>query len=146
TTAGTDLAAAGTDLGAGGAGGGGGVAAGGGGRLGGEYSGLLTFDHATRSWTSDEGLVYGEGSAHGNRVKHVLEHLTPNAAKPAHTVFNVKRGELFALLDEAWLRKPATYSIHARSGNWNYVVPMGRAVGTNGETSIILSMRPGTST
>ena len=35
----------------------------------------------TKSWISQGGLIYGQGSKQGNRVKHVLDHLQSNAKK-----------------------------------------------------------------
>nr|WP_232436558.1 RHS repeat-associated core domain-containing protein [Burkholderia ubonensis] len=45
--------------------------------------GLLKLDHdkSTRSWSTPNGLIYGQGSKHGNRVKHVLDHESPNPKK-----------------------------------------------------------------
>ena len=43
------------------------------------------------SWTSNKGLVYGQGSKDGNRVKHVLQHTVQNDSKPLHTVYNVDK-------------------------------------------------------
>ena len=106
-------------------------------------AGTLTYDAATKTWTSAGGLVYGQGSVHGNCVLHVLDHLTPNAGKPAHTLFNVQRNKLLGLLDNAWAKR-GSYSIH-NSGNWNDRIDMGRVIGQGGETAVNISVRPGTS-
>jgi hypothetical protein len=107
-------------------------------------AGTLTYDATTKTWASSGGLVYGQGSVHGNRVLHVLDHLTPNAAgKPAHTLFNVQRNELLGLLDRAWARR-GSYTTH-NSGNWNYRIDMGRVIGQGGETAVNISVRPGSS-
>jgi RHS repeat-associated protein len=106
-------------------------------------AGSLTYDAATKNWTSAGGLVYGPGSVHGNRVLHVLDHLSPNAGKPAHTLFKVQRNELLGLLDNAWAKR-GSYTSHT-SGNWNYRIDMGRVIGYGGETAVNISVRPGTS-
>ena len=67
--------------------------------------GKLNYNKETRSWTSSGGLEYTQGSVHGNRVKHVLDHTKPNPNKPTHSVFNVDKTKLLELLDEAWSRK-----------------------------------------
>lgn len=95
-------------------------------------------------WRSGAGLVYGQGSVHGNRVKHVLAHAAADASKPAHSVFNVARNRVLGLVDEAWAAR-GSHTIHPSSGNWNYRVDMGRVIGTEGQTAINISVRPGTS-
>ena len=50
------------------------------------------------TWTSNEGLIYGQGSREGNRVRHVLEHTKPNPNKPVHTVFNVDKSNVIGLI------------------------------------------------
>lgn len=101
----------------------------------------LTFDKATRTWTTPAGLDYGQGSVQGNRVLHVLEHAEPNPAKTTHSVFSMDRKEILGAVDEAWLKKGSP--VVGDPGA--YVVPMGRAIGTSGETSIKIIVRPGTS-
>lgn len=100
----------------------------------------LTFDKATRIWTTPAGLEYGQGSVQGNRVLHVLEHAEPNPAKTTHSVFSMDRKEILGAVDEAWLKKGSP--VVGDPGA--YVVPMGRAIGTSGETSIKVIVRPGT--
>jgi len=72
-------------------------------------------------WRSSAGLVYGQGSVHGNRVRHVLAHAAQDASKPAHSVFNVARNRVLGLVDEAWAAR-GSHTIHPSSGNWNYRV------------------------
>ena len=100
----------------------------------------LTFDKGTRTWTTPAGIDYGPGSVHGNRVQHVLDHAVPNPTKTTHSVFNVDRKEILGLVDEAWHAKGNPLL----SDPGAYVVPMGRAVGTAGETNIKIIVRPGT--
>ena len=75
-------------------------------------------------------------------MKHVLAHETSNSGKPLHTVFKVRfRGESLYLVDEAWLKK----GLPEVGDPLAYIVPMGRVVGTNGETKIRLIVTlPGT--
>lgn len=100
----------------------------------------LSFDKITRTWTSPAGLDYGPGSVHGNRVKHVLDHAEPNPNKTTHSVFNVERNEVLSVVDEAWASKRAPLPNDPGA----YVVPMGRAVRTAGETNVKVIVRPGT--
>lgn|GEM_PF-1888654 len=103
-------------------------------------SGRLVYDAASKTWTSPGGLIYGHGSKHGNRVKHVLDHLKPNAGKPTHTLFNVNRDKLIGILDEAWAKKGA--AVPGDPGA--FIVDMGRIIGANGERFIKLIVKPGT--
>lgn len=100
----------------------------------------LTFDKSTRTWTTPAGLDYGQGSVQGKRVLHVLEHAEPNPAKTTRSVFNMDRKEILGAVDEAWLKKGS--SVVDDPGA--YVVPIGRAIGTSGETSIKIIVRPRT--
>ncbi|WP_135005352.1 MULTISPECIES: hypothetical protein [Pseudomonas syringae group] len=71
---------------------------------------------------------------------HVLEHAEPNPAKTTRSVFNMDRKEILGAVDEAWLKKGS--SVVDDPGA--YVVPIGRAIGTSGETSIKIIVRPRT--
>ena len=102
--------------------------------------GKLNYNKETRSWTSSGGLEYTQGSVHGNRVKHVLDHTKPNPNKPTHSVFNVDKTKLLELLDEAWSKKGASIPVNSRASD----IPMGRVIGTEGETAIRLVVEPGT--
>lgn len=86
------------------------------------------------TWTSNEGLIYGQGSREGNRVRHVLEHTKPNPNKPVHTVFNVDKSNVIGLVDEAWAQKGV--GSLAGNGYVTYNIDMGKVIGTNGESSI----------
>lgn len=105
-----------------------------------ETAGKLVFDPETKSWTSTGGLIYGQGSQHGNRVKHVLDHLVPNPKKTTHSIFNVDRTKLIGLLDEAWAKK----GVPLPNDPGAYIIDMGRVIGTGGETKIKIVVRPGT--
>ena len=89
---------------------------------------------------SPSGLQYGRDPKFGNRVDHVLDHTSPTPGKPKHTVFNAQGDDALALVDEAWSKKGSPLS----SDPGAYVVPMGRAIGTSGETSIRVIVKPGT--
>ena len=103
--------------------------------------GKLVFNPTTKSWTSPGGLVYGQGSKHGNRVRHVLDHLVPNASKAKHSVFNVERNKLIGLLDDAWAKR----GTGVLQGNRRvFEIDMGRVIGTNGERHIRLVVTDGT--
>ncbi|MBO5389206.1 MAG: hypothetical protein J6A59_13965 [Lachnospiraceae bacterium] len=86
------------------------------------------------TWTSNAGLTYGQGSIHGNRVNHVIDHTHPNPSKPKHTVYNVDESNVIGLVDEAWVKKGQ--GIVQGNGNVVYDIDMGKIVGTNGETHI----------
>ncbi|MBL0421694.1 hemagglutinin repeat-containing protein [Ramlibacter sp. AW1] len=103
----------------------------------------LTYDKTTRAWMSPEGLVYSPGSAHGNRVLHVLDHAAPNSSKPVHSVFNVSRDQVLGLVDEAWAARVGPGTLQA-NGNRVWVVNMGRSIGTSGQTSVQIVVRDGT--
>ena len=75
-----------------------------------------------------------------NRILHVLEHANPNPTKPLHTVFSVKRNEILSVVDEAWLSRGSPVPNDPGA----YVVPLGRVIGTNGETSVRIIVQPGT--
>jgi filamentous hemagglutinin len=104
-------------------------------------TGKLVFDPASRSWTSPGGLVYGQGSAHGNRVNHVLDHPVPNPGKPTHSLFNVDRTGLIGLIDEAFASRGAGV---LQGNNRVFEIDVGRIIGTNGESRIRIVVREGT--
>ncbi|MHC1748006.1 MAG: RHS repeat-associated core domain-containing protein [Cellulosilyticaceae bacterium] len=92
-------------------------------------------------WESPEGLIYEQGSIHGNRVKHVLDHTVPNPNKPSHTIFKVDKNKVIGLVDEAWKsRDTATVN----RGNDLYDISMGKIVGTKGEKKIRIVTKRGT--
>ncbi len=105
-------------------------------------SGNLVFHPASNSWTSTAGLVYGQGSKHGNRVKHVLDHLVPNASKTTNSVFSVDRTKLIGLIDEAFAKRGA--GVLQANGNLKFEIDMGRIIGVKGETRIRLILEDGT--
>lgn len=106
-------------------------------------AGKLTYDAAAKTWTSPGGLVYGQGSAHGNRVMHVMDHTVANASKPVHSVFSAPRNQVIGLVDEAWAARSGAGTLQA-NGNRVWTVDMGRQVGTGGQTSVQIVVRDGT--
>nr|WP_254866034.1 hypothetical protein [Bacillus cereus] len=102
--------------------------------------GKLGYDKEKKSWLSSGGLEYIQGSVDGNRVKHVLAHGKPNPNKPTHSVFNVDKTKILECVDEAWSKK----GTHVPGDSAAYIIPMGRIVGTEGETAVKIVVRPGT--
>ena len=102
----------------------------------------LTHSKANNSWQTPKGLSYGQGSIHGNRVKHVLDHETQNTEKHKHSVFcTCKRGESLDTVDEAWEKRGTP----TKSGpNDVYEVDMKKTVGTQGEQKVRIVTKTGT--
>lgn len=93
------------------------------------------------TWESSGGLRYVGSDAKGlNRVQHVLRHATADPSKKVHSVFNVPRNRVLALVDEAWVSRGG--SVPGDPGA--FVVSMGRTVGTAGEDAVKIIVRPGT--
>ena len=103
----------------------------------------FTYDRTNKIWTSPNGVAYGQGSKQGNRVKHVLEHEKSDPKKFKHSIFcTCKPGDSLKIIDEAWEKrqgpgKPCNvYNCHE--------VDMERAIGTAGESKIMIVTKPGT--
>ncbi len=92
------------------------------------------------AYQSPGGLIYGPGSKHGHRLTHVLQHGFADATKKTHSVFSSGTGAL-KTVDEAWILRGAPVA----GDPGKYVIPMGRQVGTGGETSVTIIVQPGTS-
>lgn len=101
----------------------------------------LSYDKATKTWTSPAGLVYGVDRKFGNRIQHVLAHGIEDKTKPIHSVFNVSKDQILGMVDEAW-RTRGTGLLD--KGKIVHVVDMGRIVGTKGERYIKIVTIPGT--
>ena len=93
-----------------------------------------------QTWESSAGLIYAPGSQHGNRVRHVLTHAAPDPSKMMHNVFAGGTKAVLPVIDEAWIMRGSP--VPGDPGA--FIVPMGRVVGTAGETSIKIVVRPGT--
>ena len=99
----------------------------------------LIYNRTQKIWISARGLVYGQGSAHGNRVKHVLDHLVARPSKRIHTIFTCTKNQLFALIDKAWISRIGSGNFSR--GKHTFIVEMGKVIGTAGETSIKLVVK-----
>lgn len=102
-------------------------------------------DGKLKGWISESGLFYGMGSKQGNRVLHVLEHLTPNPSKKKHSVFDTDPQGLIRLLDKAWKNKDKNFSKVQANGNRIYDIKMDQVIGKNGEKMIRIIVKDGTS-
>lgn len=100
--------------------------------------------YISQGWESEQGLIYNTGSKDGNRVKHVLQHAVPDSTKPEHAVFKAQKKDILGLIDEAWSKRNKISSVKQNNGNEYYDIPMGRVVGTAGETSIRIVVEQGT--
>ena len=96
-------------------------------------------------WTSPEGLVYGRDRLYGNRIFHLFHHLAEDPVRIAngqtHSIFKVDTSlEAIDLVDEAWKTRVGP-GILQSNGNTQFIVPMGRDVGTVGERNITVIVR-----
>lgn len=98
----------------------------------------LSFDKGAKAWKTPAGLIYRQGSSHGNRVKHVLAHAVPDPSKKTHSVFSVPRREILPLVDEAWRARKSPMPDDPEA----FIIPMRRAIGTRGEDAIKIIVRP----
>ena len=90
---------------------------------------------------SPAGLIYEPGLRGEHRLHHVLLHGIPNPGKPVHTVFRSDI-DILQVVDEAWTARGLPQPGHPGT----FVVPMGREVGTGGETNVTIAVFKGTST
>jgi hypothetical protein len=82
-------------------------------------------------YRSPAGLIYGPGSQHGHRLKHVLAHGhdEPNRSGP-HGVFNQGDEEsIVRLIDEAYLVSAERGESRVEDGRRVLTVDMGRTIG-----------------
>ncbi|RNB70857.1 hypothetical protein EDM52_16540 [Brevibacillus invocatus] len=108
-----------------------------------EYGKLKSLGNG--AWQSSQGLIYEQGSIHGNRIQHVLAHAGPDPTKPLHTVFNVAKNDILPLVDEAWSLRGSVTPFVQNNGREVFNIPMGRVIGTNGEQIIRIVVEHGTS-
>ena len=96
--------------------------------------GMLRFQAPNRWVSQSTGLIYGS-APEGNRVLHVMTHMTDNTRKSLHGIFTVRRSEVLSLIDEAYLmiqQNPAKYYAGTRGDNVSYLVPMRNFIGVQG--------------
>lgn len=90
-------------------------------------------------------MIYGQGSKHGNRLRHILKHAQVDPTKPIHSVFDMDIKSIPSAIDEAWRKRgSAIRSVNPSNANTEYIVNMGRTVGQNGENSIKVVIKAGT--
>lgn len=109
---------------------------------------LLVHNMSCRNWVdigngwfqSEAGLMYGPESKEGHRVLHVISHMFPDSTGTSHTVFIGTQEEVFALIDEGYLAKDGSMILDQVGNRITYRIPMGRTIGTRGETHLCLSL------
>ena len=108
------------------------------------YPGKLT-SLGKDTWISDGGLIYGKDPTKkfDNYVQHVLDHTNeiPKYPKKEHSVYNIPRTSVIAMVDEAWSRRNTARVEHQGKTKTAYYVPMGREVGTDGQRTLRLVVR-----
>ena len=104
---------------------------------------------AGNRYQTPAGLIYGDGSAEGHRLLHVLAHGSEdtadeavNAGKNAHSLFKPSDEGVLGTVDEAWNKRYSVTPI--QQGNRQvYIIPMGRVVGTAGEKYVRIVVQNG---
>lgn len=98
---------------------------------------LETLDPQT--FRSPEGLVYGRGSEHGHRLKHLMAHAQDQPDRPgSHGVFDATEAiNVLKLIDEGYRLAKSGKQTRTRreEGRTIYVVAMGRRIGYVGGES-----------
>jgi hypothetical protein len=93
-------------------------------------------------WLSKAGLIYGADPKYGNRVRHVLSHGELDPSRPDLSIFAVPRNRILELIDEAWAKRPRQ-PLPDVDGNDAYLIPMGKVIGTKGETVMKIVIEKG---
>ena len=62
-----------------------------------------------------------------------------------HSVFNVSKDKVLGVVDEAWSMRSGVTPTLQKNGNQVFNIPVRKVVGTNGETSIRIAVKNGTS-
>lgn len=75
-------------------------------------------------------------------LRHAERDLVREAQGKTHTVFAGTRSDVLPTIDDAWTRRGRPVSTDQASTV--YEVPMGRAVGTNGEQRVRIIVKRGT--
>ena len=87
---------------------------------------------------SPGGLVYGPG-----KIDHVLAHSVPNQSRATHTVFIEKsQNKVLDLVDQAWTKR--SQAVRDPDDEFQFTIPMGRKIGTNGEDHMRIAVDPAT--
>ncbi|WP_079125462.1 RHS repeat-associated core domain-containing protein [Streptomyces lushanensis] len=95
-------------------------------------------DMGNGDFVSPGGLVYRPG-----KIDHVLAHSVRNPSRATHTVFIEKSpNKVLDLVDEAWTRR--SQAIRDPHDKFQFTIPMGRVIGTNGEDYIRMAVDPAT--
>lgn len=85
---------------------------------------------------SAAGLIYKQGSKHGNRLSHVLAHKADDTSKLLHGVWSKKMSEtdIVQTVDKAWnlAKENNIDGVLQKNGNMVYDIPMGYQVGSQG--------------
>lgn len=81
-----------------------------------------------------------KGLAYENARIEDCGYIESDEEERRRTFFNVQKNELIELIDEAWLSKGSPLNFDAGA----YVINMRRTIGTNGETTIKIIVKPGT--
>ena len=90
--------------------------------------------YSNNAFHSAGGLIYKQGSKHGNRLSHVLAHATDDLLKPKHGVFDVG-DDVIGTIDDAWkaAQKGGDNVVKTvEGGRTTYVVDLGKKVGYEG--------------
>ncbi|MBM7846489.1 polymorphic toxin-type HINT domain-containing protein [Herpetosiphon giganteus] len=120
-------------------------------------AGILVHNVGCNHFRTKSGLLLDESAKHGNFLRHTWDHLDEwerivdpatkkvTKVKKTHTVFDVENSAyLYDLLDEGFriLKEQGITAIPGDPGA--FLVPMGRAIGTNGETYMKMIFKQGT--
>jgi len=84
---------------------------------------------------STAGLRYVPGSAENHRLRHVMQHAKDDTTKPIHGVFDGKRDQILAVIDEAYLKaQKRGRDVHSEAQNDRlvYTVNLRRKIGYMG--------------
>jgi hypothetical protein len=101
---------------------------------------LNWIDLGNGSFQTPAGLIYTPGSKDGHRVLHVIAHMFPDATGTTHTVFIGTQEDVFKLIDEGYLAKDGSMIVNQFGNRITYKIPMGRPIGTQGETYLCLGL------
>jgi hypothetical protein len=59
---------------------------------------------SSRRYESPAGLIYGPGSEHGHRLKHIEHHMQDNVGRDIHGVFDGDMASVLRWIDDAYQR------------------------------------------